>query len=92
MGKDTVELRNKARRVKDLVLARAIYVLENKDKVDADVYKETYLTALKNSIPRSAEITGEDGEPINISFDKTFLNASNPTPETTGDSTQSSTV
>lgn len=66
MGKDTVELRNKARRVKDLTLARAIFVLENPDKVEADVYKDTYLTALKNSIPRSQEITGENGEKLLI--------------------------
>lgn len=66
MATDTVELRNKARRVKDLTLARAIYVLENQDKVEPEVYRETYLTALKNAVPRTQEVTGEDGEPIQI--------------------------
>lgn len=70
MGKDTVELRNKARRVKDLTLARAIFVLENPTKVTDDVYKETYLTALKNSVPRSQEISGEDGESLVITIAK----------------------
>lgn len=92
MGKDTVELRNKARRVKDLTLARAIFVLENPDKVEAEVYKDTYLTALKNSIPRSQEITGEDGQSLVITIAKPIADKNGIDYSTNTDSTGSPQV
>ena len=69
---DTSAMRNKARRLKDLAISKAIEILENPGDYDKAVYEQTYLTVLKNSVPRSMEVTGEEGEPIKISFDPTF--------------------
>lgn len=63
---ETAPIRAKTRRAKDLALDRAIDVLENPADYDKDTYKETYLTVLKNSVPRTQEITGEDGEKITV--------------------------
>jgi len=63
---ETAPIRAKTRRAKDLALDRAIDVLENPQDYDKDTYKETYLTVLKNSVPRTQEITGEDGEKITV--------------------------
>lgn len=82
---DTTAIRNKARRLKDLAITRAIFVLEHPDEVSKDIYNETYQTVLKNAVPRSQEITGEEGQAINITFDKVF-NESNTPQEATGDS------
>jgi hypothetical protein len=62
MAGEIPDLKNKARRVKNLALTRAIEILEKPESVDKELYEQTYLTALKNSVPRSQEITGEDGE------------------------------
>lgn len=70
MGFDTTDLRNKARRLKNLAITRAIEVLENPDAHSKETYNETYQTVLKNSVPRSQEITGEDGESISIVISK----------------------
>ncbi len=56
--------RDVARRVKNLVLKKAEEVLLEGES--HPLYKETYYTALKNSIPRTAEIVGEDGGPVVI--------------------------
>ena len=69
---DTSDLRNKARRLKNLAITRAIYVLENPTEVSKDIYNETYQTVLKNSVPRTQEVTGEEGEAIKVVFDKAF--------------------
>ena len=68
---ETAPIRAKTRRAKDLALDKAIKVLENPDKY-ADIYKETYLTVLKNTVPRTQEITGEEGSPITMTFDSSF--------------------
>lgn len=63
---ETSEIRRKTRRAKDLALNRAIEVLENPSDYDKETYTQTYLTVLKNSVPRTQEITGEDGEAIKV--------------------------
>jgi chromatin remodeling complex protein RSC6 len=57
-------IRRKTRRAKDLALDKAIDVLENPGSYDKETYNQTYLTVLKNSVPRTQEITGEEGEAI----------------------------
>lgn len=76
MGFDTTDLRNKARRLKNLAITRAIEVLENPEKYKAE-YNETYQTVLKNSVPRSQEITGEDGQGISIVIAKSIADKNN---------------
>lgn len=66
MAGEIPDLKNKARRAKNLTLTRAIEILENPQKYDKEVYDQTYLTILKNSVPRSQEITGEDGTPLQL--------------------------
>lgn len=89
------EVRTKSNRVKNHILNRFLLLA---DEVDATgtckepmLYKELLLTFAKNVVPRSQEITGEDGAPLNITFDRTF-NESSTTPETTGDSKEQSQV
>jgi hypothetical protein len=74
---DTSDLRTKARRLKNLTLTRAIDVLEHPQDYDKETYEQTYLTALKNSIPRTQELVGEEGEAIKVVFDRAFQNESN---------------
>jgi hypothetical protein len=64
---DTADLRIITRRVKKLALAKAEEVLSN--PLDP-LYKETYLITLKNCIPQTREITGEDGGVINVNLTK----------------------
>lgn len=63
---DTSDLKTKARRVKNAALMRAIEILENPSEHEVELYNQTFLTVLKNAVPRSQEITGEDGERILI--------------------------
>lgn len=90
MAGEIASLRNKARIVKDLALTQAADILgkegfvcskcgvEGQVKVPKEKYWETFQTVLKNAVPRSQEISGEDGQPITITFDKVF-NESNET-------------
>lgn len=64
MAQETENIRNLTRRVKDLALQKARDILENPQDYDKAVYEQTYLTVLKNSVPRTQEITGEDGGAI----------------------------
>jgi|KBSSwiStaDraftv2_1062776.scaffolds.fasta_scaffold741431_2 hypothetical protein len=51
MAAETANTRNLTRQAKDLSLTQAIEVLKNLKKYP-DLYKDTYLTVLKNSVPR----------------------------------------
>lgn len=66
MAAEIKSIRDKARRAKDLALTRAIHVMENPSSVTPEVYDNTYQTILKNSVPRTQEITGEEGERLLI--------------------------
>lgn len=66
MSTEIAPIKNITRRVKMLALQKAQDVLENPDNYTKEVYDQTYLTVLKNSVPRTQEITGEDGNPILI--------------------------
>jgi uncharacterized protein YnzC (UPF0291/DUF896 family) len=92
MAGEIPDLKTKARRVKNLALTKAIEILEHPEKHDKDVYKETYLTALKNSVPRTQEITGEEGSAISIVFDQAFKQTGEFTRQTETDSNQPSEV
>ena len=70
MPGETADIRVQTRRVKKLALDRAERILTNPQDYSSDLYNQTYLTALKSSIPQTREITGEDGEAINVSITK----------------------
>jgi hypothetical protein len=90
---DTAELRTKARRVKNHILTRYLSLADRVDaKGEGDLseseqlkYWELTKDFAKNVIPRSQEITGEDGEVIKLSFDPVFKPNATP-PETEGNS------
>lgn len=63
MPSESNDIRNKTRALKVKVIAIAMAVLEDPKH---PLYNETYLATLKNTVPRTQEITGEDGEAINI--------------------------
>jgi len=63
---DTSAVRTKTRRLKNLALDRAIEILEHPEDYDKETYETTYHTVLKNSVPRTQEITGDDGERIQV--------------------------
>ncbi len=68
MPAEIKSIRNKARIVKDLTLDYAIKILNDTEhKVySKELYELTYTTALKNAIPRTQEITGEDGGEVKV--------------------------
>lgn len=88
MAAETAATRAKARRAKDLALDKSIEILENPEKY-RNLYEQTFLTVLKNAVPRTQEITGEEGEAIKITFDSVFNEA---TRKTTGDNTEFSQI
>lgn len=69
---EIASIKNQTRRVKALALAKAEDILLNPADYSKEIYESTYLTVLKNAVPRTQELTGEDGEPIKISFDSVF--------------------
>ena len=69
---EIASIKNQTRRVKALVLSKAEDILLNPSDYSKEIYESTYLAILKNTVPRTQEVTGEDGEPIKISFDPTF--------------------
>ncbi len=77
MSAETAPIRAKTRRLKDLSITKAIHILENEDSVDPDLYKDTYLTVLKNSVPKAQEITGDDGAPLIIQISKPIAEKNN---------------
>lgn len=99
MATETNEIRAKSRRVKNHILSRYLKLADRVDeKGESDLsenevtrYWELTKDFAKNVVPRSQEITGEDGEVIKLSFDPSFKpNAT--APETTGDSEEPSQV
>lgn len=92
MAAETANIRNLTRRVKQKALEQAELILNDPDHkiYSAEIYNATYQTVLKNAVPQTREITGEEGEAIKISFDKVFENAPTTTRETTSDSSESS--
>ena len=72
MSGEIKPLKDLARNVKTLALKRAQRILEHPEDYSAELYNETYLTVLKNAVPRSQEISGEDGEAIKLTFDSSF--------------------
>lgn len=81
---DTTDIRNKARRVKKHILEKYLKLADRVDeKGEGDLSDKEYKTYYdmtsefaRNVVPRSQEVTGEDGEAINISVTKY---ADNPT-------------
>ncbi len=88
MAKESNDIRNKTRLVKNHILSRFLKfaeIIDNGGELATDdlgLYKELTMKFAPNCVPRSTEITGEDGEAIKITFDKAFQNESNFTPET----------
>lgn len=80
MAAEIKSIRDITRRVKQKALDKAEFILDNEFTLDEngrrlvskELYEQTYLTVLKNAVPRTQEITGEDGQPISISFDPVF--------------------
>ncbi|MFP5260983.1 MAG: hypothetical protein ACLGJB_03655 [Blastocatellia bacterium] len=90
MAAETAHVRNLARRVKQKALEIAEDVLTHPENYPVELYHQTYLTTLKNAVPRTQEITGEDGEPIRLAFDPIFNDPASR--QTEGDSQKSETV
>lgn len=72
MAGEIKSIKDTTRRVKQKALELAEDILNNPDKYDRETYNQTYLTVLKNSVPRTQEITGEEGTPVRIVFDPAF--------------------
>lgn len=67
---EPTEIRNKSRRVKSHILTRYLKLADKVDEgerlqaKDEQTYNDLTNTFAKNVIPRSQEITGEDGEKL----------------------------
>lgn len=97
MAAETKPIRDKTRRVKDHILTRYLKIA---DKVDAGetftdaedkFYSEMTSKFAPNCVPRSQEITGEEGASIQITFDSAFKNNGTPQ-QTEGDSSVPSEI
>lgn len=72
------DIRIKSSRVKAHILNRFLALAEKVDegekleREDKQLYNDLLMTFAKNVVPRTQEITGEDGQPISISFDPVF--------------------
>lgn len=82
-------IRTETRRLKSKATEIAIAILNNSEH---ELYKETFLTVLKNTVPRTQEITGEEGESIQIVIAKTIADKNGITPSTGEDSQRSPQV
>ena len=77
MPAESNDIRNKNRQVKKHILDKFL-VLAHKDeegiewgnKDEAETYKELLLVFAKSVLPRTQEITGEDGDAINVNIVK----------------------
>lgn len=78
MAAETAPIREKTRRVKDHILNRFLTL---SDKVDKEELLEAHETMLyyklmevfaKSVLPRTQEVTGEEGQAIVLSFDPSF--------------------
>lgn len=90
---EIASLKTQTRRVKARALDAIEAVLMNPESVSKDFYQQLLLKIAGNVIPRSQEISGEDGESIKIAFDKVFENGtSSITSKATGDSEEPSEI
>ena len=70
------EIRAKTNRVKQLILDKYLAMAEVENttgfatQAQADMFKELTLVFAKSVVPRTQEITGEDGEAINVALVK----------------------
>ena len=100
MAGEIKPIKEKTRKVKNHIIDRYLRLAERIDNNDelSDNEKAKYweLTTIfaKSVLPRSQEVTGEDGDPIKIAFDPVFNPTPNaePTSKTEGDSTVTSEV
>lgn len=70
MSAETAPIRARTRRVKDLTLQRIEAILDNPSLVTVDFYQSLLLKLAGNVIPRSTEVTGEDGGAMIIEISK----------------------
>ena len=91
---ETAGTREKTRKVKNhildifLHLATKVDIGEELSPKQEKTYNELLACFAKNVVPRSTEISGEDGQSIKIVFDSAF-NGTPPTPETNSTDTLS---
>lgn len=78
MAAETSAIREKTRRVKDHILTRYLKIVdmvENGDTpsdAESHLYWELTMKFASNVVPRTQEVTGEDGEAIKLTFDSAF--------------------
>ena len=72
MARESNAIRDKTRRVKDLILDKYLKMAEMEEttgfanQAQADMFKDLTLVFAKSVVPRTQEITGEDGEKLVI--------------------------
>ncbi len=70
---ETSALRAKTRRVKDIILNQFLDLADKKTPLsesEQTLYHELMMTFARNVVPRTQEITGEDGEALQVSLVK----------------------
>lgn len=73
---ETADIRTKSRRVKAHILNRYLAVADKIDaqqeitKEERQTYSELTPIFAKNVVPRTQEVTGEDGDPIKLDITK----------------------
>lgn len=89
MPNETAEIKRKTRRVKDHVLNKFLLYVDKLEEAqelsdyEKSLYKEMMLTFARNVLPRTQEITGEDGGALQVSLVKYADNITTPIPTET---------
>lgn len=88
MAAETSEIRRKTRRVKDHILTRYLKFVDMLEDgqvlsdYERGLYTELTMKFAANVMPRTQEVTGEDGEAIKLVFDSAFQNGTSRQTET----------
>ena len=83
MNGATTDIRNKTRRVRKHILDKFLDLADKKELTEKEnkTYNDLLMVFAKNVIPRSTEITGEEGEPIKISDFKAICDFTRESPD-----------
>ena len=75
MPNETSAIKQKTRRVKDHILNQYLGFVDSKmplSETEQTLYRELTLIFAKNVLPRTQEVTGEDGQPLIIQVAKSI--------------------
>lgn len=77
MAAEIKSIRDKTRRLKDLAIDKAIDIFVNPSKYSEELVTQTFLKVIGNVVPRTQEVTGEDGGALVVEISKEIATKNN---------------